>query len=286
MAERPITPHVAADPFECSEFRKGRGYTNWRPRGSGDWLLIMTMGGEGRVRTGGREASLVAGDAVLFAPGAAQDYATAEGAGRWHLRWAHFEPRPHWRPWLMWPELGPRVGRVRLSGTEQAATGAALGRMLTASRLGGAGHEELAMNALEEALLWIFRASADKGLAGVDQRVQRAAQWLATRLDEPFSLGALATHCGLSASRLSHLFREELGTTPQRFSEKLRLDFARRLLRQTNLSVGEVASEVGFEDPLYFSRRYTKAFGEAPSAGRSQGQNAGDVVMRRREVFR
>lgn len=267
---RPVTPSTSADPLLCDEFREGRGYANWRPRGSGDWLLIFTRGGGGRIRAAREELRLGAGDAILFAPGAEQDYATDESAGHWHLRWAHFHPRAHWRLWLRWPEVAPGVAHLALRGPAETATNAALGRMLAASRLGGPGWQDLAMNALEESLIWTFRAASDDPLAKVDERVQRAAHHLATHPDEPFDLARLAKHCGLSSSRLSHLFRAQLDTTPQRFSEKLRLDLARRLLAQTNLPVSEVAREAGFEDPLYFSRRFRHAFGHAPSALRTQ----------------
>ena len=265
---RPITAPVSADPIVCNEFREGRGYTNWRPRGSGDWLLIVTRGGAGRVRVNGRDVRLAAGDAVLFAPGAPQDYATDEATGHWHLSWAHFRPRPHWRAWLPWPEIAPGVGRLSLTGPVEMAVHAALDRMLLASRLGGAGRDDLAMNALEEILIWTFRLTSDEPLAGIDARIQRAAHYLAAHPDRPFQLEKLAAHCGLSPSRLSHLFRAELGTTPQRFSEKLRLDIARQLLARTNLSVDEIAQEVGFADAFYFSRRFRQAFGRAPSEKR------------------
>jgi AraC family transcriptional regulator of arabinose operon len=267
---RPVTPHVHADPIVCDEFRRGRGYTNWRPRGSGDWLLIFTCGGVGRVRAAGVEHALGSGDAMLYRPGAEQDYFTDAEIGRWHLRWAHFQPRPHWRLRLRWPELAPGVARVSTTGRTRTGAHAALGRMLASSRLGGAGGEDLAMNALEEAILWIFLSISGDAFAAVDERVQRAVQHLAAHPDEPFHLEGLARVCGLSPSRLSHLFRAELGTTPQRFSETLRLDLAQRLLSQTNLSVAEVAAEAGYDDPLYFSRRFRRAFGRPPSAARPE----------------
>jgi AraC family transcriptional regulator of arabinose operon len=121
------------------------------------------------------------------------------------------------------------------------------------------------MNALEEILIRIHRLTSAHPVVGRDPRVQRAVNHLAAHIAKPFHLSDLAAHCGLSSSRLSHLFQAELGTTPQRFSEKLRLEFAAQLLAQTNLSVAEVAAEVGYEDPLYFSRRYRRAFGHAPS---------------------
>jgi AraC family transcriptional regulator, arabinose operon regulatory protein len=266
---RPVTPSVSAAPLACSEFRRGQGYTNWRPRGSGDWLLIFTLGGAGRVVAGGAAHRLEPGDAVLFAPGTEQDYSTEAEPGWWRLRWAHFQPWPHWRPWLLWPRLSAGVGHVRLGGSEAAAVGDALLRMLVAQRLGGTVGTELAMNALAEALIRSARAPGAAERPRVDARVQAAVEYLAAHVARPFRLDELARHCGLSASRLAHLFRVELGTSPQRFGEKLRLENARQLLAQTNLTVAEVAGEVGFADPLYFSRRFRRAFGRAPSAARA-----------------
>ncbi len=265
-ATRSVTPHAHADPIVCGEFRKGRGYDNWRPQGSGDWLLIVTTGGAGRVRLRDQVIRLEAGDALLYTPAAMQDYATDEATGRWHLRWAHFQPRPHWRPWLPWPRAVGGTSRVHLRGSAASAVQGAMQRMVTSHRVGGAARDEFALNALEEALLWIHRFNGNGHASRTDERAQRAAEYLAAHPDQPFDLGRLAAHCGLSASRLSHLFKAEIGTTPQRFSEDLRLMIARQLVTQTNLPIGAIAAEVGFEDPLYFSRRFRQKFKQAPKA--------------------
>lgn len=266
---RPITPHVQAEPIIGGEFRRGRRYDNWRPRGSGDWLLIVTTAGAGRVRVRGETLRLEAGDALLYAPDAEQDYATDDVPGRWHLRWAHFRPRPHWRPWLTWPQAVAGVARQRLEGSAAQMVQAAMARLVTAQRIGGIARDDLAMNALEEVLLWIHRAAGGGRGARVDERAQRAAEYLATHPHEPFDLARLAAHCGLSASRLSHLFKAELGTTPQRYSEDVRLTIARQLVTQTTLPIGAIAAEVGFTDPLYFSRRFRQKHQQPPSALRS-----------------
>jgi AraC family transcriptional regulator of arabinose operon len=268
-ASRQITASTPARPIKCSEFRKGRGYVNWRPKGSGDWLLILTQGGAGRVHLPNKNVQVVSREAVLYAPGAEQDYATDGSVGYWHLRWAHFQPRPHWLPWLIWPEIAARVGHVQIRGVAVEMVDIAFTRMLTVSQLGEDHWGHFAMNALEEALLWIFRMNADDSDSSVDSRIQRAMHYLASRLNEPFELSDVATYCGLSPSRFSHLFRDELGITPQQFSEKLKLESARQLLAQTNLSISEVAGEVGFIDPYYFSRRFRRFFGHPPMSERT-----------------
>jgi AraC family transcriptional regulator of arabinose operon len=83
-------------------------------------------------------------------------------------------------------------------------------------------------------------------------------------LSPPFSVGGLARDCGLSPSRLTHLFREQVGSSPQRFSERCRLNRAAELLRHGGLTGGEVAREVGFDSAFYFSNRFRKAFGKSP----------------------
>jgi AraC family transcriptional regulator of arabinose operon len=276
---REITPHARAAPLVCAEFSQGRGYTNWRPRGTPDWLLIYTVAGAGRIVTASDVVELTEGRAVLYCPHAPQEYATDPAAGNWSLRWAHFVAKPHWQPWLIWPEIDRGTAWVNLSAGAASRFSDALNRMILTSRLGGDGASDLAMNALVEALLWAHRDVAGDRLLRLDPRIRRAVAYLAAHPARPFSLPEVAAHCGLSASRFSHLFRQELQTAPRQFSEKLRLELAEQLLAHTGLSVREVASEAGFEDPLYFSRRFTRARGRTPVAFREEFRSAGKAAQ-------
>ena len=129
---------------------------------------------------------------------------------------------------------------------------------------------EFAMNALEEALLWAQRAGGSGAPRALDERVRRAMDYLAAHPAEPFRLDALAKHCGLSESRLSHLFREQTGETPQVYSEESRLRLAQQLLVHSGLRVNEVAAETGFADPFYFAKRFRKFSKCSPSAYRAR----------------
>jgi AraC family transcriptional regulator, arabinose operon regulatory protein len=274
-AKKDITPIIALRPegILADAYVRGPDYTNWRPKGSGDWLLILTVDGAGRIQVGAREHRLGRGQAVLFAPGAEQDYATEPAAGRWELAWAHFQPRAHWRAWLAWPQIARGVGVLALEPVELGqAMETALRRASALSRRSLAGAGDLAMNALEEALLWADEARAGSQWARVDARVRRAMDFLGAQVDEAFSMARLARHCGLSESRLAHLFTRETGTSPQRFAEEVKLERARQLLRRTTSTVGEVAAACGYADAFYFARRFAKATGQSPSAWRtSQG---------------
>lgn len=255
----------------ASEFDQGAGYTNWRPRGSGDWLLIYTAEGAGCITADDTPRILRPGEAVLFSPGAAQDYRTDETAGRWRLLWAHFHPRPMWRAWIRWPEVAHGVGWLALpAGDTRAAFEKAMSRTVAALRAPQGDAAEFALNALEEALLWAQRAGEGNAHMRLDERVRKAMDYLAARPGEPFRLDALAKHCGLSESRLSHLFSEQTGETPQVYSEELRLRLAQQLLVHSGLRVNEVAAETGFTDPFYFAKRFRKFSKCSPSGYRER----------------
>jgi AraC family transcriptional regulator of arabinose operon len=130
--------------------------------------------------------------------------------------------------------------------------------------------DEFALNALEEALLWAQQAGEKNRVSRLDARVRMAMDYLANQTHEPFRLDALARHCGLSESRLSHLFKEETGESPQRYSEELRLRQAEQLLAHSSLRVHEVAAETGFTDPFYFTKRFRKFTGCSPSDYRAR----------------
>ncbi len=276
MRPRPVTPVFPNTAIFADEFDRGRSYANWRPRGSGDWLLIATIAGSGAIGFPGGAPSLSTrpGDFLLYEPEAAQDYGTAPEAGRWRLRWAHFLPRAAWHGWLRrWPEIAPRTRLVHLPASSpwRKPGEEALGRTIQACRRAGPVQVELALAALEEAIL--CGLAILEGKEG-DPRIDRAAALLTDRFKEPFRLPALARECGLSVSRFSHLFRERMGKTPGRFVEEQRLSHAAHLLRRTALHVGEIAAECGFADPFYFTNRFRRRHRTSPTAFREKARAA------------
>ncbi len=266
------TPYTGSHELCANEFERGRSYVNWRPKGTRDWLLIYTAEGAGCLTTTSAKGPTRPGEVVLYAPGEKQDYKTDPDAGRWHLLWAHFTAKPSWKPWLHWPVGSHGVKSLRLEkGEVQDGFVAAMRRTVHAFR-----HRrpDFAANAMEEALLWIH-VSASRGVGThADARVRRAMNYLVANLRQPFQLESLARHCGLSVSRLAHLFKAETGVSPQRFFEEQRMWHAGQLLRVTGLGIAEIADEVGYGDPFYFSNRFRRYAGKSPTAFREEKKAA------------
>jgi len=93
-------------------------------------------------------------------------------------------------------------------------------------------------------------------------------QRMEENLEEPMSRAALARDVGLSTRQLERLFRKYLKRTPTRFYLEFRLDRARLLLRQTTMSVLDVALACGFVSASHFSKCYREHFGRTPGEER------------------
>lgn len=83
-------------------------------------------------------------------------------------------------------------------------------------------------------------------------------------LEEPLSRGDLASDARLSTRQLERLFRKYLNRSPARYYLELRLNKARLLLLQTNMSVIDVALACGFVSASHFSKCYRDFFGHTP----------------------
>lgn len=91
-------------------------------------------------------------------------------------------------------------------------------------------------------------------------------------LEEPLSLPEIARHAGLSSRQLERVFRIYTGMTPIRYYVDVRLDRARGLVTQTEMTMVEIASACGFRSAAHFSRAYKKRFTLAPMKDRFQGR--------------
>ncbi len=282
MAKRRVAVHAPVAHIRAGHFDEGPGYTNWRPTGSGDWLLLLTLGGSGTITHHGKRLQTERGDAVLFSPDCPQDYRTNARAGRWELLWSHFRPHAHWHAWLTWPAAFEDSDASTQPGLIQLGDGPALGHVAAAlaEAVGYEGSalpngQMFALNALERVLLRLDEANPQTGGAPIDDRIQRALRFMADHLAEPIDIPRLAKHVSLSPSRLGHLFKEELDLTPIQALEQQRIERARQLLELSAHPIQQIARMVGFANPFYFSLRFSKHTNQSPRDYRKAHQAGG-----------
>ena len=89
-------------------------------------------------------------------------------------------------------------------------------------------------------------------------------QMMEENIEEPISPSELARLVGMSTRQLERLFRRYLNRSPKRYYMELRLQRARNLLLQTDMTVINVALACGFTSPSHFSKCYRNHFDRTP----------------------
>jgi AraC family transcriptional regulator len=101
-------------------------------------------------------------------------------------------------------------------------------------------------------------------------KLRQITDWMTAHVAEDFNLAQLAAQAGLSKFHFQRLFKAATGISPSRYHINLRMGEARRLLRETRMSVIDVALEVGYTDPSHFARLFRRETGLSPSEYRRQ----------------
>ncbi|MFY0679963.1 MAG: GlxA family transcriptional regulator [Thalassovita sp.] len=131
--------------------------------------------------------------------------------------------------------------------------------------------EDLANAVADQQIYSSIRTDQDTQRLSVPTRIgvrhpklSQVIQMMEENIEEPVSPSLLAKDVGLSTRQLERLFRRYLSRSPKRHYMELRLQKARNLLMQTDMSVINVALACGFSSPSHFSKCYRAHYNTTP----------------------
>lgn len=141
-------------------------------------------------------------------------------------------------------------------------------------------HGENLANAVADILIYSsIRTDQDTQRLSIPTRIgvrhpklSRVIQMMEQNIEEPISPAILARDVGMSTRQLERLFRRYLSRSPKRYYMELRLQKARNLLMQTDMTVINVALACGFASPSHFSKCYRSHYDTTPY--RERGSHA------------
>ena len=143
--------------------------------------------------------------------------------------------------------------------------------------------EELASAVADQMIYSSIRTDKDTQRLSVPTRIgvrhpklSKVIQMMEINIEEPKSPSILAKDVGMSTRQLERLFRRYLDRSPKRYYMELRLQKARNLLMQTDMSVINVALACGFASPSHFSKCYRAHYDTTPY--RERGSHAAKRV--------
>jgi AraC family transcriptional regulator, glycine betaine-responsive activator len=131
--------------------------------------------------------------------------------------------------------------------------------------------QELANTVADQLIYTSIRTDRDEQRLSVPTRIgvrhpklSTVIQMMEANIEEPVSPSILARDVGMSTRQLERLFRRYLNRSPKRYYMELRLQKARNLLMQTDMSVINVALACGFASPSHFSKCYRSHYDTTP----------------------
>lgn len=134
------------------------------------------------------------------------------------------------------------------------------------------------MHTYARAFLYLVDRLWASGVPVQHDPVDASVQYLHANYAQDISLESIAKVVCLSKTHLAHRFSAKLGISPLKYLQHIRIEIAKRLLATTSQPVSEIAVQVGFRDPLYFSRALKAATGLSPKAYREQATCASQSI--------
>ncbi|MCB6176994.1 GlxA family transcriptional regulator [Rhodobacter sp. Har01] len=147
--------------------------------------------------------------------------------------------------------------------------------------------EDLANTVADQLIYNAIRTDQDTQRLSIPTRIgvrhpklSQVIQMMEGNIEDPMSPADLAEEVGMSTRQLERLFRRYLNRSPKRYYMELRLQKARNLLMQTDMSVINVALACGFASPSHFSKCYRSHYNTTPYRERGTQGLPGAVPVR------
>jgi len=254
-------------PTDAGYFPRAAGHLRERSEGVESAIFIYCVKGSGWCEISGERLPIRAGELLVIPPQIAHAYG-ADKKSPWTIHWFHAQGS------LLanfLAELNVSATRPVIFLGDDAQVLAIFEEVLDLLEHGYTPQQILhAAQALAHLLAVVIRHRHENWREQPDarQKINRTLAYMKEHLGQPMKLDKLAAIANLSRSRYAALFKAQTGFAPIDYFNRLRMHQACQWLDTTDLSVKAVASRLGYDDPLYFSRVFRSVTEMSPVAYR------------------
>lgn len=238
------------------------------PRGRLDYQLLYVAGGKARFFFGREETVVEAGSMVLYSPLEEQRY-IFRAADRPEVFWVHFtgsDAKKILRCYRMTNQQ-----HIYYTGTRSEFRWL-FQRMILELQLCKPLYEEMVSSLLNDLLLLICRQLERRPDTIQDMMVE-AISYFSEHYNRDINISDYAKAHHISVNHFIRSLKQYIGMTPKQYIASIRMANAQMLLENSSYSITEIASFVGYADPLYFGRLFKRELGMTPSQYRRQFLN-------------
>ena len=228
----------------------------------GNYLIHYVYKGKGTLTSEGRTYSICEKQLFLICPDRLAYY-KADDDEPWLYRWIEFNGS-------LAPDILKAAGLSESSPVIEDNSGKTVGNTLSDIVGGGDMRFEVLMQKL-----WAFVSALTKNyspdrISVAEQYVRKAEMFIKTNTHKKITVREIADYIGIDRSYLCGLFRQYKNTSPQQYILALKMNTAAHYLKNTQITVAEAASCVGYSDPHVFSKAFKNHFGRSPQRWREE----------------
>lgn len=251
-------------PTDIGYFPKASGHFMKRAVGVDQAIFIYCVKGQGWYEVENFRKEVQPAQLLVVPPGTPHTYG-ADERHPWTTFWVHLKGDSV-KPLL--GELGITVACTVLPLGEDTKILALFEQALEVLEHGYATSRLLYASQVVQHLIGLMIWNRHRNLAGTPETAQKVAQsitYMKQHLDQPVKAASLAALANLSESHYRSLFKRQTGYGPVDYFIRLRMHKACQLLDTSNLSIKEISTIVGYDDPYYFSRAFKTVYDLAPT---------------------
>ena len=254
---RPVTRRLVVT--DAGYYPEAADHGMSRPRGTSETVIILCASGTGWARVGNGHHRIGSQTALVVPKGVPHEYGADAGT-----------------PWTIWfchlagTDVAELVETLEVTNDRPIVPIRRIERAvaLLDEIVGSLERDQSPARLIGTAgAAWklLTQISVDRILPEDGDPLQRAMNYLSERLDGAVNVPELARLVGLSSSHLTALFRRATGGGVLAHHSALRMARARQLLDTTTAPIATIANELGYDDPLYFSRQFRRVHGSSPT---------------------
>ena len=191
----------------------------------------------------------------------------------------------HWRQAKLLAQLYPQLvvepDRIHIrDGNIWTSAGITAGIDLSLALIAQDHGEDIARAVAQEMVVYYRRSGGQSQFSALARIGGDAAQfaplldWIRAHLDQYLTIDKLAAQAAMSPRNFSRAFTREMGMSPAKAVERLRLEVARERVENTATPIEQIAATLGFHDPERMRRAFLRAFGQPPQAMRRLARQA------------
>lgn len=239
----------------------------WWSKGRIDWQLLYVASGKAHFYINEEDVVVTAGSMVLYPPKQVMHYEYF-GKDKPEVYWVHFTGGDV-KNILRHYDI-PLDKNVFYSGNS-STYGYLFKEMINELQNCNVGYQELLAMYLRQIFLLIQRSRKDRPAVVstyIQEEMDYARKYFNEHYNEAINIEEYALSRGMSVSWFLRNFKQVTGKSPMQYILTIRMNNAVSLLETTDYNITEISTIIGYENPLYFSRIFTKQKGVSPATYR------------------